>query len=322
MGKDFSGQDLRGKSFKGQDLRGADFSDAKLGGVDFSGADLSGAKFCRAQMGKSGKGLIVVAGVMQLFVGVVAGFLNLFGMVLLVLLFEAALKGAGLSVTAHILEITAIFALLSSFVIWLAVQRQRFDYLAWLFLTIVACALPLVGADAATSAFWNMIASAIGHSLGATICAAVAGGGALAVAGGVAPAVAGGVALMGALAISRASKITGTGGVALAVAAIIFIRLGVILGRRAIQKEEPQLSLLRRLQLTIRCINATNFTAANLSATNFSGANLQHARFTGAKLQGCIWQDAQNLHLAQTRNTLPAPRQVRVLLTTGNSPHQ
>ena len=51
VGKDYSGQNLRGHSFKGQDLSGANFSKADIHSTDFTNAILIGANFNGAKTG-------------------------------------------------------------------------------------------------------------------------------------------------------------------------------------------------------------------------------------------------------------------------------
>jgi hypothetical protein len=51
MGRDFSGQNLRGRNFRGQDLRGANFSSADIRGANFTDAELQGADFTGAIAG-------------------------------------------------------------------------------------------------------------------------------------------------------------------------------------------------------------------------------------------------------------------------------
>ena len=48
MGRDFSGQNLRGRNFRGQDLRGANFSGADIRGANFTDAELQAADFTGA----------------------------------------------------------------------------------------------------------------------------------------------------------------------------------------------------------------------------------------------------------------------------------
>ncbi|MEH1859946.1 MAG: pentapeptide repeat-containing protein [Nostoc sp.] len=51
IGKDFSGQNLKGRSFKDQDLTGANFSYADLQGANFTNARLMGANFSHVKTG-------------------------------------------------------------------------------------------------------------------------------------------------------------------------------------------------------------------------------------------------------------------------------
>ncbi|MGB8702792.1 MAG: pentapeptide repeat-containing protein, partial [Thermosynechococcaceae cyanobacterium] len=84
VGKDYSGQNLRGRSFKGQDLTGANFSNADIRSSDFTNANLMGANFSRAKTGLQRRWatglilfsllLLVLSGLIATLIGFLAGF--------------------------------------------------------------------------------------------------------------------------------------------------------------------------------------------------------------------------------------------------------
>ncbi len=267
MGKDYSGEDLRGRSFKGHDLSGADFSDAKLGGVDFSGANLNGAKFCRARMGhsikiKNGKTPL------DFLFSISMCIVYLVGAVLLHQFIRNIVEIANLSQSNYEIWITVLCLITIIFLTWWALTRQRIPHLLWPFPFSGILLIIFIVSWSAPAGKTNDIDI-----------------------------------------IGQASIIGSTA---------VFLILQGYLEERAILSEEAQLSLLRRWRLTISCFGGTKFTG-DIKNADFSNANLQYVRFTNALLIGCIWKDATNLHLAQTRGSLLETRKVRELLTTGNS---
>ena len=79
MGRDFSGQNLRGRNFRGQDLRGASFVNADIRGANFTDAELQGADFTGAIAGLQKRwaiGKSVLGFVLSLVVNLVATILN------------------------------------------------------------------------------------------------------------------------------------------------------------------------------------------------------------------------------------------------------
>jgi uncharacterized protein YjbI with pentapeptide repeats/sRNA-binding carbon storage regulator CsrA len=281
--KDFRGKDLRGQSFKGQNLAGADFSDAQLGGVDFTGADLTGARFCRAVMGQSGVGHLIGA-VAQIPVGFAAITILLIGNFFLVGLLQAALKTMHLVADWHNFEILVVYAVISSFFIYQAIQRNRPAYIRWFFFSPVALLTAVVA--------WQGEGGAL-EKLG-SIPLIIAG---------IEP---------GAAALSK------TGVLAAIPASGIFFILILHLSHRARQHGEPQLAYLRHLQLLTSKWWATQFSG-QIRDADFTGANLRYVRFSNVSLQNCILTGASNLHLALTRGSLLETPQVRQLVTGSKS---
>ncbi len=91
------------------------------------------------------------------------------------------------------------------------------------------------------------------------------------------------------------------------------------LSRQAIQHEILELDWLRRRSLLLRCGGCSDFREAVLTRADFSNVQLDYARFAGATLDRTHWRDANNLHLANTYNTVLQAKNVRELLTTGNT---
>jgi uncharacterized protein YjbI with pentapeptide repeats len=87
VGKDYSGQNLRGRSFKGQDLTGTNFSNADIHSSDFTNATLIGANFSRAKMGLQRRwatGLILFSLLLLVLSGLITtliGSLAVFGLI-------------------------------------------------------------------------------------------------------------------------------------------------------------------------------------------------------------------------------------------------
>ncbi len=100
-------------------------------------------------------------------------------------------------------------------------------------------------------------------------------------------------------------------------ASVGFAFLATYLNRRALKREESQLSLLHRWHLFFNSWGATQFPT-QIRDADFTGANLRHARFANANLQNCIWLGAK-LHLALTRGSLLETPQVRQLVTASKS---
>ena len=79
MGRDFSGQNLRGRNFRGQDLRGASFVNADIRGANFTDAELQAADFTGAIAGLQKRwaiGQTVIAFVISTLLNFMALVLN------------------------------------------------------------------------------------------------------------------------------------------------------------------------------------------------------------------------------------------------------
>jgi Pentapeptide repeats (8 copies) len=342
MHEDFKGQDLRGRSFRGLDLSYADFSDARLGSNDFTGATLTGAKFCRARFGLSRKAW---AGgfVLQLVVGGLAGLLAAVGASAFFARTESILKFLQITTIAAVFGTTIGLALFFGGVGWVAVQRNRLDYLHWLTAVILAAGtavtmvsplnLNLVLAAEAAVTTIGPLAEAVAIAAVVVVIVAVAVAGAGTQVGTVAVAVAmaitidlavievgapgrnGTTALALASAVARVGAVAGAAAVALAA---LLSAYGFYLGHRAIRREESQLSLLRRAHLAFASTGASRFTST-LTNVDFTDADVKHVNFSAAQLIDCTFHNTKNLHLAQTKNTLLAPHKVRELLSSRRS---
>jgi uncharacterized protein YjbI with pentapeptide repeats len=329
--KNFSGQNLRGRSFKNQDLVGMDFSDCDLRGVDFSGADLTRAKFCNARMGRTlkvGFGFLLL----QLLLGVVGSMLATLGNVLTVILIQTSLYLFTANSEENQLIFSVSYALLVVMVTIIAVNRQRWDYVAWVFVLITPVAIVTSEFGVMTVAerivevvVITTITTAIAVTGAGVVAIAGAGAGAIAIIVDVTNVaiVAAGISLTTVLGkiISKADmaafeaiRVTIEAG---GLATIVYIALGIYFGWRARTKEEPQLLFLRDLSVKMNCLGGTQFALANLHDVDFANADLKYARFKNAKMNGCCFQQAKNHHLALTVHTPLELRKVRDLVIGG-----
>lgn len=311
MGKDFRGQDLRGRSFRGEDLSYADFSDARLGSNDFTGATLTGAKFCRARFGLSRK-MWVGGLVLHLMGGVLAGMTAVFSMLFLVAVVQSNLIYLGIH-NVYVTGTTISLILFAGFIGWLGIQRNRFDYLLWIILSIVAMA----GTESVTTFRGSTftIAGGVVAAIAALLAIVIAAAVSIATAA-VAATV---TTVVGATAISKTILIVGVvSSLEAMTISAFFLTYGFYAGFRATRHEEPQLSLLRRARLAIGSFGASRFNGI-LTEVDFTDADVKHVNFSAAQLIDCTFHGTKNLHLAQTKNTLLAPRKVRELLTSGRS---
>lgn len=137
------------------------------------------------------------------------------------------------------------------------------------------------------------------------MCTIIAGAGTLVVAG------------KGALPLTGAGALEGevSGTVSIAIAVILTMLFGWYLNRRALNTEEPLLSLLRRTALSWQSWKGTQFTGAQLTNADFSEADLSHVNFKGAQFRHPNFQGASNLHLARTYDTPLQHSAIRKLLT-------
>jgi uncharacterized protein YjbI with pentapeptide repeats len=311
MHENFKGQDLRGRSFRGQDLSYADFSDARLGSNDFTGATLTGAKFCRARFGLSRKAWVGGI-VLQMMGGSVAGVLTGVAVSLFFVLTHAIFKGFRITNMAAESGTMIGLILLIEIIAWSAIQHNRFDYLLWLLMVIIAGAGAGIGAGVGAGVGTIAIGVAGALAVGIAVAGAVAG----AMAGAVPVAVALVFALP--LALSMVGADVEAASLSVSVSNVLFLAYSFYLSHRATRREEPQLSLLRRARLATGSVGASRFTGT-LTNVDFTDADVKHANFSAAQLIACTWHGTKNLHLAQTKNTLLAPRKVRELLSSGRS---
>ena len=106
--------------------------------------------------------------------------------------------------------------------------------------------------------------------------------------------------------------------VAVAISVLIYIIAGFYLGRRANNKEESHLSILRNWSLKLACWRGTEFSFATLENCDFNNADLKYARFKDAKIKNCSFRNAKNHHLCLTKDTPLETKQVRELVVNAN----
>lgn len=301
----FKGKDLRGSGdkFKNQDLTGADFSDCDLRGVDFSFANLTDAKFCNARMGKKTIVQILIT-LLQISIGVVAGFINVLSIVFLLLGIQEMLDKLGLAKNYQLVEIALPSIFLISFLTLLAIQRHRINYLLWLLSIMVASTVIIAGFTGVPLFICSGVGMLTALVIIITIALAIIGVGVLAISGIVSVIIATLLSIVVSQNVASGSGVIMDGYGFITITSIIFNFLGIYLSYKAINKQESQLFFLRQLVITFRCLGGTKFIYANLNKTNFCEADLKYTRFSYAKnFNQSHWQHAKNHHLAQTRHT-------------------
>jgi hypothetical protein len=274
--KDFKGQDLRGWSFKNQDLTGADFSDCDLRGVDFSFANLTDAKFCRAKIDKTFKVDLGFAFIHQ-FLGMFCGYLAVIGN-------SSVIYAIGLdsNTQKNQIIITSSYALLIAMITILGINRSRWNYIGWFFIS-TSILVTIIAMD-------RFIDSHLEHGANSRVIGTVGLRDGMQFA---ASAVMGVIILIFSIAISSSNvlylimtifgipfgivngalftSIVFSGGgkfnqlfLDAVFPTTIYIILGVYIGWRAIKKEETFFSFFRELSLKIACIGSSQFAFANL----------------------------------------------------------
>ena len=330
-GPDYSGQNLSGRSYRGQDLRGAMFRNADLRGVDFREANLTGADFSGARMGKTWRWWLWELPT-QFVIGIALGTLFAMGLTIfasrIITPFSKFVSAEGLTDTA-----SDYWALL----LWIgwqigfawAARRGRLDWLVAGFGIIMVLPVPVAGVMARFLIWAGLSEAPYWESPWMTLEASEAMYGSLVV----------GVALAGSFAgaMVGSGAVAGAGAVAVADMAIPHPEAGVAgaavaillsclaswwLSRQALQNENLELDWLRRWSLRFRSAGSTDFREADLTGSVFSGANLAYVRFASANFNRTHWQNAKNLHLANTYGTVLQAKNVRELLTAGKTQHK
>ncbi|MEQ1766395.1 MAG: pentapeptide repeat-containing protein, partial [Methylotenera sp.] len=212
--------------------------------------------------------------------------------------------------------------------IWFTLRKQEWRPLIWYFLVAAAVTGAAVGAGpkAAAEAGIKMrplalvapVVTAAAGTISVTVVGAAVGFEAAAAVEWVAGVAA--VTFAGLIPILvKNGKVSGDGGVAIAVISIASALVGWYLSHRSLKTEEPLLLPLRKLRLVFRCWGGTDFRGATLVNTDFSEADFKNANFYGSTIIRCIFQNALNLHLANTLNTPLEPLEVRQLVLAGQT---
>lgn len=291
MKLDFLGKNLRGRNFQGQDLAGANFSYADIRGANFTKANLKSANFSHAQAGLQ-RGWAIFLVFVSCLVSGVGGFFWAFNGYLVSLIFN------GSSLNNQISGWTALIAIIgfSLIIICQGIEAKAFTR-AVTIAGVLAGALTLVGAFAASVA--------IGFAVAGAVAFAVAGAFAVAFAGAFTSA----FVLAGALTFIVAGAFAGlfaTGG----------ILFSIYIARKAM-KGSKKYSLIRNLAIVFAAMGGTSFRGADLSDAEFTAAMLKSTDFRNAILTNTSWHQAKMLDYVLPGSTYLQTPQVRQLLVTG-----
>ena len=347
MGRDFSGQNLRGRNFRGQDLRGASFVNADIRGANFTDAELQGADFTGAIAGLQKRWAIGQA---------ILGFglllsLNFITVLLSALLIRFLFQETTIRIISVVPGIIVILFVLG--VLFVLAKKgftiQSFSINTIAFIITIAGAVILtllitslfsgvlgtVSVIAAlTSVFPTVVrilaailAAGVVASLVSVIVAVVA---AVSVAGAVTPVVtsvvSGASAGIVVAAISGVSLVSlGAGITAIAIAPAV-LSLGLY-AAWCVNKDDEKFAVVRTLGLTFGSLGGTSFKGADLTDANFAQAKLKSANFANSRkrttnLTRTNWNNTKKLDKAQPGNSIFSNFKVLQLLTTGQGNNQ
>ena len=289
MGRDFSGQNLRGRNFRGQDLRGASFVNADIRGANFTDAELQAADFTGAIAGLQKRwaiGQTVIAFVISTLLNFMALVLNAAA---LTYFFQE-------STISQISIIPGITLVLLTLALFLVLMKEGFTTKAFVVIVILF---------AVAFAFAGAVAGAF----------AVAGAVAFAFAGAVAFAFAGAFAVAG----TFAGAVAGAGAGAVAVE-------GFCVAWRSNQGDE-KFAIVRSFGLAFGALGGTSFSGADLTEANFAQAKLKSTNFANSRkrmtnLTRTRWQDSKKLDKARPGSSIFSNFKVLQLLTTGQGINQ
>ncbi len=295
MGRDFSGQNLRGRNFRGQDLRGAIFVNADIRGANFTDAELQGADFTGAIAGLQ-KRWAIGQSVLAFGLSLASNFVAIiFNVVITRYLFQE-------DTIKEISIVPGIFIILYLLGILLVLAKEGFTTRSFSIvsvLTVITFAGAVVGAFVGAGSGVGSVAFA-----GAGVDAFV---------------------FVFAVAIAGAGAGAGAFGVAGAGAGASLI-LGLYVNWRA-GKGDEKFALIRSFRLVFGSLGGTSFKGANLTAANFAQAKLKSATFANSRncqttLTRTNWKDSKKLDQARPGNSLFSNFKVLQLLTTGQGINQ
>ena len=316
MGRDFSGQNLRGRNFRGQDLRGASFVNADIRGANFTDAELQGADFTGAIAGLQKRwaiGQTVIA-------FVISTLLNFIALVLNAALLTYFFQESTINQISIIPGITLILLILALF---LVLMKEGFTTKAFVVIVILF-AVPVAGASVVAGAAFAFAGAVAGASVVAgaafafAVAVAVAGAGVSAVAFAVA--VAGAVAGAAvAVAIAIAIAVAGAG-VSAGVGVSAVAGAGFYVAWRSNQGDE-KFAIVRSFGLAFGALGGTSFSGADLTEANFAQAKLKSTNFANSRermtnLTRTRWQDSKKLDKARPGSSIFSNFKVLQLLTT------
>ena len=296
MGRDFSGQNLRGRNFRGQDLRGASFVNADIRGANFTDAELQAADFTGAIAGLQKRwaiGQTVIAFVISTLLNFIALALNA---TTFRYFFEKGTVNFEKSTVNQISITPGITLILLALALFLVLMKEGFTTKAFVVIVILF---------AVAFAFAGAVAGAF----------AVAGAVAFAFAGAVAFAFAGAFAVAG----TFAGAVAGAGAGAVAVE-------GFCVAWRSNQGDE-KFAIVRSFGLAFGALGGTSFSGADLTEANFAQAKLKSTNFANSRkrmtnLTRTRWQDSKKLDKARPGSSIFSNFKVLQLLTTGQGINQ
>jgi uncharacterized protein YjbI with pentapeptide repeats len=333
MGRDFSGQNLRGRNFRGQDLRGANFSSADIRGANFTDAELQGADFTGAIAGLQkrwaiGQAILVFS--LSLFFNFTYAFLNSIFTIYFSL--ESVVKE---------ISIVPIFVLsLLIFGLILTIPKHGFTTRALLifissfgfaFLFMLPFARELIGAVAVAAAVTGVSAvavvgiAAVAVALVRTSAVAVAFQGAIIGAGAGAGGAAGGSTSIFVDASTAMIMVKIAVAVAIPIATLTWL-IGIYAALRANQGDE-KFMIIRAFSLMFGALGGTSFSGANLTDANFTHTILKNTNFANSRKQTTTLtrthlQNSKQLHEARPGTAIFSNFKVLQLITTGQGNNQ
>lgn len=312
------------------DLKDDDFCGKELRGMNFSGDTLKHTKFSKAVLGKPYWQILFQMGT-NLLIGFSISVSMAFAAVIAYRMFEKMLPALNQhpSYLSVIIFVSLQLILMRCFI--LTLERQSLGTLDKGFF-IGTFAVLIVAGILGSSYGIGTVTALIVVLLGSTIVLTI-GSILLGIAGGLATT----LALVGILvAISdNVMQLIKSEGKSLATSeagfdflrmmlassayCIILLIFSYYMVNKACKYEAVPFLPLRKWLLTWRCRGSTNFTGATLYECDFSNTNLQYIRFNNANFVRCNFQDSENLHLADSRNTSLETFAVRQITLTVRS---
>ncbi len=335
MGRDFSGQNLRGRNFRGQDLRGASFVNADIRGANFTDAELQGADFTGAIAGLQ-KRWAIGQGVLAFCISIVVNFLLfiLIAFSLLVLFRESFTK------SFFILPAIAIILLIGFLLILIRTGFTSKSLSNILIISIISSLIiPILSMIAGIGSTYNYSQASFGIviflffswmitsftflivlmsaivfiNLGSFLISLTI--------------VVGLVSLL--LFISDTSislMVRTTSIMVLDIFSFMVAVAGFYVALRS-NKGDEKFAIVRSIGLAFGALGGTSFSGSDLTDANFTQAKLKSTNFANSRkritnLTRTRWQDSKKLDKARPGNSIFSNFKVLQLLTTGQGINQ